>query len=238
MRCEHLVAFRVVVKETDLWIQARQNFKDMVKDFILKERGYIEAYIESHPEFRQVLRPWQLQAPVPTILREMTQAGIAAGVGPMAAVAGAIAARVGNRLLDHPGGSDEVIVENGGDVFLKTRRPVTIGIFAGKSPLSMQIGLTIDSRQRPVAVCTSSGTVGHSISFGNADAVTVVSGSAALADAAATSIGNRVRTPADIYRGIEFGKTIPDVEGLLIIKDDKMALWGALQVVLLKGKKG
>ena len=237
-RCDHLVSFRVVVKETDLWVQARRNLKNLIKELILKERRYIESYIYRHPDFQQTLQPWMLKVPVPAILREMVQAGAKAGVGPMAAVAGAIAARVGNLLLNHREGSDEVIIENGGDVFLKTRQPVTVGLFAGKSPLSMQIGLTVDSRERPVAVCTSSGTVGHSISFGNADAVCVVSGSAALADAAATSIGNRVHTRADIHAGIDFGKTIQGVEGLLIIKDEKMALWGALEMVPLKGKKG
>lgn len=237
-RCDHLVAFHVVVKETDLWVQARKNLKNMIKEFILIERGYIESYIHRHPDFQQTLHPWKLAAPAPAILREMTQAGTKAGVGPMAAVAGAIAARVGSRLLNHRQGSDEVIIENGGDVFFKTRQPVTVGLFAGKSPLSMQIGLTIDSRKRPVAVCTSSGTVGHSISFGNADAVCVVSGSAALADAAATSIGNRVHTRADIHAGIDFGKTIQGVEGLVIIKDEEMALWGTLEMVPLQGKKG
>ncbi len=233
-RCEHLVAFHVVVKETDLWVQAHKNLKNLIKELILKERGYIESYIRRHPDFQQTLHPWRLEAPAAAILSEMAQAGTQAGVGPMAAVAGAIAGRVGNRLLDHPQGSDEVIIENGGDVFLKTRQPVTVGISAGKSPLSMQIGLTIDSRERPVAVCTSSGTVGHSISFGKADAVCVVSGSAALADAAATSIGNRVHAKADIHKGIDFGKTIQGVEGLVIVKDEKMALWGALEMVPLK----
>ncbi len=237
-RCDHLVAFHVVVKETDLWVQARKNLKNIIKELILQERGYIEAYIHRYPNFQQTLHPWKVKEPAAAILREMAQAGTEAGVGPMAAVAGAIAARVGNRILDHQKGSDEVIIENGGDVFLKTRQPVTVGLFAGKSPLSMKIGLTIDSRERPVAICTSSGTVGHSISFGNADAVCVVSGSAALADAAATSIANRVHTKTDIHTGIDFGKTIQGVEGLVIIKDEKMALWGSLEMVPLKGKKG
>ena len=114
----------------------------------------------------------------------MIRAGTVAGVGPMAAIAGAIAENVGRGLLEF---ADQVIVENGGDVFIKTRRPVTVGIYAGSSPLSMQIGMRLDSKKAPLAVCTSSGTLGHSLSLGRADAVCAVADSCALADAAATS---------------------------------------------------
>jgi hypothetical protein len=164
----------------------------------------------------------------------MIDAGENAGVGPMAAVAGAAAERVGNDLLLH---SKEVIIENGGDVFIKTRHPVTVGIFAGKSPLSLKIGLKVHSENHSIAVCTSSGTVGHSLSFGRADAVSVVSASCPLADAAATAIGNRVRSRSDIARGIEFGKKIRGVEGVLIIIGDRIGVWGELELVPLKGKK-
>ena len=120
---------------------------------------------------------------------------------------------------------------------LKSGHPVTVGIFAGKSPLSLKIGLNVHSEAHPIAVCTSSGTVGPSLSFGRADAVSVVSSSCSLADAAATAIGNRVQSRADIQKGIEFGKTIRGVDGVVIILGDRIGAWGEVKLIPLRGKK-
>jgi len=152
----------------------------------------------------------------------------------MASVAGVIAEYVGRRLLPY---SDEVIIENGGDIFVKKNSAVTVAVFAGKSPLSLKIGLRIDPCGLPIALCTSSGTVGHSLSFGKADAVCVISRSCALADAAATSVGNQVKSKHDIENALEFGKSIPGVTGLLIIIGDKLGAWGDLEIVPIQGKK-
>ena len=233
--CNRLQAFRVIVKETDLLVHARANLAELTKELILQYRGYIESYINSFPEFLQTLHPWRLRGPAPKIVGDMARAGVRAKVGPMAAVAGALAEHVGLELLSH---SPEIVVENGGDVFFKTDNPVTVGIFAGKSPLSLNIGLHIDSRQRPKAVCTSSATIGHSLSLGKADAVCVVSDSCALADASATAIGNLVRSKKDIQSAIEFAKSIEDIHGLAIIIGDEIGLWGDIELVPLLRKKG
>jgi hypothetical protein len=153
----------------------------------------------------------------------------------MAAVAGAIAEHVGLDLLFH---TDEVIVENGGDIFLKTHSPVTVGVFAGDSPLSLRIGLRINPKENPLSVCTSSGTVGHSLSFGKADAVCVISRSCSLADAAATSIGNKVESKAHIQRAIDFGKQIEGVMGIVVIVGDAVGAWGEVEMVPLEREKG
>ena len=139
---DNLVNFRVTVKETDLFVQALKPLEDATRELILEKRGYIENYIKRYPEFARTLKPWRVQGPEPMIINDMALAGEKAGVGPMAAVAGAIAEHVGSGLLKH---SDEVVVENGGDVFLKLDNPVTIGIFAGDSPLSLRLGLRIES---------------------------------------------------------------------------------------------
>lgn len=191
VRHPQLTAFRVVVQETDLHVQAEQPLSDVTRELVLEYRGHIEGYIRRFPDFRTSLVPWTLAGPAPPIVRDMAAAGAAAGVGPMAAVAGAIAERVGRRLLDQ---SAQVIVENGGDVFIRTARPVTVALYAGPSPLSMRLGLKVDSGRSGLCVCTSSGTVGHSLSLGKADAVCVLSASGALADAAATAVGNAVQT--------------------------------------------
>jgi uncharacterized protein len=234
VQSDSLVSFSVTVKETDLFILADQPLQKMALESVFRHREYLERFIAQHPDFATSLVPWPYAAPKPEIVRDMIAAGENAGVGPLAAVAGAVAERVGTDLLLY---SQEVIIENGGDVFIKTDYPVTVGIFAGKSPLSLKIGLKVHSENHSIAVCTSSGTVGHSLSFGRADAVCVVSASCPLADAAATAIGNRVQSRSDIARGIEFGKTIRGVQGVLIILGDRIGVWGELELIPLKGKK-
>lgn len=230
-----LAAFEVVVKQTDLHVQARSDLSALAREAVLEQRGYIEAYIRRHPEFLSTLAPWPLGDPAPQIVRDMIAAGNAAGVGPMAAVAGAVAEHVGRKLLAH---SAEVIVENGGDIFLQTAEAATVAIGAGQSPLSFKIGIRTSGGGDPIAVCTSSGTVGHSLSFGRADAVCVTARSGALADAAATAVGNRIRNRQDISVGIEFAKRVAGVLGVLIVADGAMGTWGAVEVVVLSPKKG
>lgn len=226
----NLVFFRAVVKETDLAIYARKPLEKLARDLILKHRGFLEAYIDRYPEFATTLLPWPLFEPAPKIVRDMIWAGHQAGVGPMAAVAGAVAEHVGSDLLAQ---SPEVIVENGGDVFLKTNGPSIVGIFAGKSPLSLRIGIRVHSENEPISVCTSSGTVGHSKSMGKADAVCVISRSCCLADALATAIGNLVSRESDISKSIEFGKQVPGVQGIVIIADKKIGAWGDIEMVYI-----
>ena len=230
-----LISFRTIVKETDLFIQASMNLDKQAKESILQYRGHIESFIQDHPDFSASLVPLQMPRPLPNIVADMLDASHRSGVGPMAAVAGAIAAYVGHDLLQF---SNEIIVENGGDIFIQTHQPITIAIFANQSPLSMHIGLKIDCCDGPMAVCTSSGTVGHSTSFGTADAVTVVSQSCPVADAAATAIANRVHQKADIQEAIDFGRNIKGVKGLVLIKNDKAGMWGDINVVQLQQNKG
>ena len=230
VKTDKLVRFTVSVGETDLSIHASSKLEDIAKASILRYRGYIENFIKQYPDFLNALNPLQIKAPSPAIIRDMAKAGDKAGVGPMASVAGAIAENVGADLLSC---SEEVIVENGGDIFIKTSNPVTVGIFAGDSPLSMRIGIRVKNTEKPVAVCTSSGTIGHSLSFGKADAVSVFADSCSLADAAATSIANRIDSGHDIENGIEFAKTIENISGLIIIVKENIGIWGDLEVVPL-----
>ena len=230
-----LRAFRVVCQETDLMVQADRLFEYETREQVLVCRGQIDGYIQRYPAFASTLEPWREQAFAPQIVREMIAAGSAAGVGPMAAVAGAVAESVGRKLLDY---SRDVVVENGGDVFIKAKGSVVAGLFAGKSPLSMKLGIKVAHARDGIGLCTSSGTVGHSLSTGSADAVCVVSRSCALADAAATAIGNRIRSPREIKTGIAFGKGIAGVLGVVVVAGREMGAWGQVELVPLKGKKG
>jgi ApbE superfamily uncharacterized protein (UPF0280 family) len=161
----------------------------------------------------------------------MYRAATAAGVGPMAAVAGAVARWVGRMLREK---SDWVIVENGGDIHIDTGRPVTVGLYAGTSPFSGRIGLRLDPGPMPLGVCTSSATVGPSLSFGRADAATVVSRDAALADAAASGLGNRISGPADLEAALSWVLDVPGVMGALAVCGGRMAARGEIEIVKLQ----
>jgi len=230
VKADNLVKFEVIEKETDLLILAESNLFDKALAAVLKYRGELEKYIAQDPQFQKSFAPHRLRHPATPLIKEMAEAARKVRVGPMAAVAGAIAEFVGRDLLPL---TKELIVENGGDIFLKINQPRKVGVFAGTSPFSEKIALELEPRPRPFSVCTSSGTVGPSISFGKADAVVVISASACLADAAATAIGNVIKEVADIEAGLALAKKIRGLDGVLIIKDDQLGALGKLKIVPL-----
>ena len=225
-----LVSFSVTEKQTDLYIRSRRNLKNKALKSLLKHRASLETYIEQYPFFLTTLDSYEAEKEAPNIVKEMAKASQVAGVGPMAAVAGAMAEAVGRDLLPF---SQEVIVENGGDIFLKISRKRLVGIYAGQSPFTGKLALDIMPRETPMGIGTSSGTIGHSLSFGNADAVIVLSKSASLADAAATALGNMVKTMEDIPGAIEEAQNMEGLQGIVIIVGDKMGVWGKVRVVPL-----
>ena len=230
VKTDDLVKFEVIVKETDLLVRAERDLSKETRESILKYRYQLETYIAMNPEFQKSLIPLKDDSDVPEIVREMIRTSQLAHVGPMAAVAGAMAESVSKDLLKL---SKEVIVENGGDIYLSISKERTIGIYAGDSPLSLKIGIVIRPEETPLGICTSSGTVGHSLSFGKADAVCILSRSAALADAAATAVGNIIQEKKDIELGLERGKEIEGVLGTLIIVGEKMGVWGNIKLIQL-----
>jgi len=225
-----LVSFDVAVAQTDLYIRSRHNLRNKALKAVLKHRASLEAYIERHPLFLTTLIPYQAEAEAPAIVKEMARVSQLTGVGPMAAVAGAIAEAVGRDLLAF---SPEMIVENGGDIFLKTSRKRLVGIYAGQSSFTKKIALEIMPKETPLGIGSSSGTIGHSLSLGSADAVIAVSASAALADAAATALGNIVKAADDIPQTVEGARGIEGLRGVVIIVGDKMGIWGKVKIVPL-----
>lgn len=220
---DDLVWFNIVVEETDLSIGASTNLEERARQSVARHRASLEVYIRKHPAFETSLVPVELEPAAPEIAREMARAAARMGVGPMAAVAGAIAEFVGRDLLPF---TDDLIIENGGDIFLKSSSKRTIAIYAGDSPLSGRIGLEIARGDAPLGICTSSGTVGHSLSFGKADAVVIVSPSACLADAAATAIANTIDGTEDVQKAIKMAEDTDGLIGAVIIKDDIMGVFG------------
>lgn len=224
----NLTSFHVSVRETDLFISSDRDLTKVALHSVFRYRKFIETYIACHPLFLTSLNPIRRDDLAPPIIRDMLEASRTADVGPMAAVAGAIAQYVGCDLIEE---TRNVIVENGGDIFLNSENEVRVGIFAGESPLSYKVALKIKPEEMPLGICTSSGTVGHSLSFGSADAVCVSSRSAPLADAAATSICNLVKGERDIKKALEAGAKINGVLGIVIILNDKLGACGAVELV-------
>lgn len=230
VRNDDLVFFEVRERETDLGISAGRNLERQAREAVLNCRAELEAYIRRHPRFLASLEPVVVTADAPAIARTMAAAAAKAGVGPMAAVAGAIAEAVGRSLMTF---SDEgVIVENGGDIFLASRSTRVVGVYAGdESPFAGKIAVEVPAAPQGVGVCTSSGTVSHSLSFGKSDAVLVTAGSAALADAVATAAGNTLKGPEEIQRAIDLARGIDGVTGVLVLAGKKLGSWGSITLV-------
>ena len=200
-----LIPFQVKEEESDLYIRANQELSFYARQMLLKYRGQIKNYIYNYPLFKRTPLPYPKDEEAPEIINSMIQAASLCEVGPMAAVAGAIAEFVGKELLNY---SSEVIIENGGDIFIKSNKVRKVSIFAGSSLFSQRIILKIDVQENYIGVCTSSGMVGPSLSFGQADAVTVISDSVLLADTAATAVGNIINTRKDIEQGLIYAQKI------------------------------
>ena len=225
-----LYSARIMVKETDLQILTDTPVdKDFVEKRIRLYRQDIENYIIKDKIFLTALKPMEVELKARPIVKEMSQVAKLANVGPMAAVAGTIAEFLGRDLLRK--GYKDVIIENGGDIFLKTRKTCKVGIYGGRSKLWKGLRLKIKPEDTPLGICTSSGRVGHSLSFGLADAVVILSKHASLADAVATATANRVRSKRDLSKALDFAKSIKGILGAVIIIKDSLISWGKVEFV-------
>lgn len=221
---------RIRIKETFATVTAEERFLELAERTIAAARADIESYISEQPRFFSSLEPLPIDMAAPGIARRMAAAAALAGVGPMAAVAGAIAQVTVEALV--AAGARHIIMNNGGDVVLRIDRPVKIGIFTG-SALIRDIALRCEPRPGIFSVCTSSGTVGHSLSFGCADAATVVAANGCLADAAATALGNRVREKTGEAIGAAIRESLlPEVEGVLVVAGMHLGVGGALPQIV------
>ncbi|WP_287155375.1 UPF0280 family protein [Candidatus Solincola tengchongensis] len=228
MRAEGLVSFQVRLKESDLFIWALRDLREEALDSLTRHRSLLEEFIARQPLFAATFRPYAVPVEAPEIVRRMAEAAARAHVGPMAAVAGAVAEMVGLDLLPL---SPELMVENGGDIFLSSRSERRIGIFAGESPFSGRLALVVaPTPPQGLGICTSSATVGPSYSAGAADAALVVAESASLADAAATALGNRVKSPEDMEEALAYVAGLEGVTGCLVIMGDRLGVRGDLRL--------
>jgi len=228
----HLRSYRLSRGETRLLIKADvERVLDPIRSAVIRARAELLAHIERCPEFRWSLEPIDKPAgALPWFISQMYDAARLADVGPFAAVAGAMAEVAARSAVG--AGAHDVIVENGGDISLHGDGPFIVGIYAGDSPLSEKVGLKVNPAGSYAGLCTSSATVGESVSFGEADAVAIYSPSSAItADAAATSVCNEVRGKDGLRRGIEKAKVIGGI-GVMIVRGKEMAAWGDLPEVV------
>lgn len=230
MRAPDLVSFTVQIEESDLFILAEKDLAERAWQRLHRERENLKAYIRYDPRFGKVLTPLEVPPFAPRICRLMAECARDAQVGPMAAVAGAINEMVAEELL---GETHELIIENGGDILVASRKERTVAIYAGEeSPFSFRVGLELPG-EATWGVATSSGKVGPSLSFGRADAVVVVSRSAALSDAWATSLANRVKEKEDVEKVLRFARDIPGIEGVVVIMEDALGVEGRIRLTNL-----
>lgn len=233
-----LTYFSVSWLETDLWIGVDTGaffaeLPEQVRQEIMLLRQQLNRYISEQPEFLHSFSPVRLLPSAPEIARLMADAAAPAGVGPMAAVAGAFAETIGKSLIRRTS-AREVIVENGGDIYLHTQTEALIGVCAGDSPLSQQLALRIPPEQMPLdGICTSAGTVGPSISLGKTNATVTLAASASLADAYASTLGNLVQTADDIPAALAVAPKLPGLLGCVIILGDKLGAWGQVELAPL-----
>ncbi len=232
---QDLKYFNIKVKETDLAIGVdvkaySDSLMSLCQSETVKIRQQLERYILIHPQFQSSLIPLKTFGSAPDIAVKMAEAAAVAGVGPMAAVAGAVSDYIG-KILDSY--SKQVIVENGGDIYLKATQERNIAIYAGTSPFSYKIGIRVKANETPTGICTSSGTVGHSMSFGVADAVVIKGKSAILADAAATQAGNLIACKLDLEKAIDYVRKLNENLSIVAIKDDRMMIWGDIEIIPL-----
>ena len=199
---------------------------DAVTADIVRQRRILESYIDRHPEFRRSLEPLELRGDVPEIAQRMARAAQLVGVGPMAAVAGAMAQCAAEAGLQ--AGAQEAIVENGGDIYLQAAETVAIGLDTGTTELANRLAFSLQPHDTPISICSSSGKMGHSQSLGECDLATVVAADAALADAAATQAANLVRTAEDVDPALQRVSAIDGIDGVMIVKNDRIGLAGQL----------
>jgi ApbE superfamily uncharacterized protein (UPF0280 family) len=211
-----------------LLISSDTNLTDKALKSLARHRNSLEIYIKNHPEFLTSLLPLPEDNLAPPIVRDMLAKSKICGVGPMAGVAGAVSEFVGNDLINQ---TKNLIIENGGDIFINTKNNLIASVYAGVSPLSYNVNFIVKPEDSPLGICTSSATVGPSLNFGKADAVCVISKSATLADAAASAIGNKVKSKNDIKPALDYGIKIPGMRGIIIICGNEMGAIGEVEFV-------
>ncbi len=218
-------SFRVRVETSDLYIRADSDLSGPAERIVRALRDDVRRHIERQDSFLFSFAPVERLETCPEIITLMYNASEKAGVGPMAAVAGALAQLVGLELSQL---SEEVIVENGGDIWMKITRPALTAVYPGGHNFSA-IALRLQPEQTPCGICTSSARIGPSFSYGKADAATIISSNAALSDALATGACNRVKCEEDMEEAAAYAMSC-GASGAVVIFRDRLVALGAVEL--------
>lgn len=225
-------SFNVVVEESDLRITASRDLSSEIAQYLNSIRGELKNYILLHPQFVTSLVPLPQDPGAPPLAQAMLQASQLCQVGPMAAVAGAVAQAVADRFVQE---SPDILVENGGDIYMHSTRERTVALLA-KPVQGARLAVRLAPDRFPAALCGSSATIGHSLSFGKADLVTVMARSGALADAAATTLGNLAQSAAQLPLVLERAQELSrfGVTGVFAQVEGKIGVWGDMELAVLE----
>ncbi|WP_159521189.1 UPF0280 family protein [Sunxiuqinia indica] len=234
---ERFQSFVITCNDSDLWIGVDPaSYKDEMSAVALKKltamQSELEVYIAGDSFFKKSLKPCDVQENAPDFVRSMAEAAEKAGVGPMAAVSGMFSELIGRELLENFS-IDELVVVNGGDIYMKLQKSQVMTVFAGESPLSGMVGLEIDAEQTPLGICTFAQTEQTPMNFGKADAVIIVCKDAALADAFTTGFGNLIKKPADVEKVLKRTERFEEVISAVLICDDQIGIRGEFEIKLL-----
>ncbi|MFP4167814.1 MAG: UPF0280 family protein [Desulfonatronovibrionaceae bacterium] len=223
------VHFQVVLEETDLWVTALKDLSAEILEYIHTLRAELKNHCRRHPDFLSALHPLDPGPADPEIAARMKEASSRLNIGPMAAVAGCIAMMVAERFADK---SPDLVVENGGDIYMYSTRERKVGLLADPET-GVHLALRVPFSQFPCSLCSSSSTIGHSLSLGQGDLVTVLAKDGCLADAAATALANNLQGKKGLSRMLTQAKTLKKngVMGVFGQKGEEIGVWGEMELV-------
>ena len=219
--------YHFLEKESDVTLISESKTAILkAKEHLLRNRLILEKFIKKNETFLTSLLPIKIKTEF-EIINLMSEASVLCDVGPMAAVAGAFA----DLMLQSMNSPEVALVENGGEIAIETKEALKIALFAGYNQLNLNLGFLIQEKDCPIGIGTSSATIGHAISLGQADAVTIFASNATLADAAATRVANEVKgfnIEKSIKDALDIAENLEGVKGAFICRGNKVGQVGNL----------
>jgi ApbE superfamily uncharacterized protein (UPF0280 family) len=220
--------WKIMYQYSDLLLSSDKDIVKLIEEPVKEIYRCLHRCFKEDPAFLKSLSPVSIKPGYPEIIKKMCLLSAEFNVGPMAAVAGTVNEFLAEKLNKYCG---NLIIENGGDLYLRSKKDRILGIYVKNNYFKDGISMKVKAKNMPCGVCASSGTFGHSLSLGKCDLAVVVSKSAIAADAAATAVANSISCKDDIFASIEHFRNYRGIDGLLLIKDDKIGLWGNIELI-------
>jgi len=220
------------IGQTAVTIISDRKYLKVAKEAIFDARSQIGSKIHQDPFFGTTYEPYRPSDKDDHVVRRMCDASLLASVGPMAAVAGAIAEHAVTAMRD--AGSEYAIVDNGGDVAIVCDRDVNIGMYADVN--GRRLSIRIPPTDDVLGICSSSASVGPSVSLGRSDISTVISRNVTLADACATTLGNLIKERQNMEEHLETVCSIDGITGCLAYCDGVLGMCGDVPELVSSGE--